>query len=341
MDTIRRSLRRHRSELLEQLESRVLLHGLTIITHGFEPFSTDRPEWITTMGNAIKARTGPSTAIYTLRLEPADHDTVEVTQFSRLSGPSPDSPDSTNAETVLLLDWAAVSGIISRSYSVAYLATVVTPYLLTTFPNIGIDVPLAEGPIQLIGHSRGSPFVSEIARLLGQSGVWVDQLTTLDPVPSPLNDDPAVLIKDNVIFADNYFQKSGDGLIIPNGSSIAGALNVGPLQLGGAYSSVNGGTHNDVHLFYYGTIDTSSNANDGNNDVPNNWYSKNHLDRTMSGFFFLPPGRRLRHAAQAAESPPSSAEQPYAPPSPPPWVPNGPTSPSSRPPSTTSNRAPI
>src|SRR6185436_18576204 len=88
--------------LLENLESRVLLHGLTIITHGYQPISNNRPEWITEMGNAIQARVGPSTAIYTLRLEPLTNTTVQVTDFSRLSGPSPDSSDSDNAETVLL-----------------------------------------------------------------------------------------------------------------------------------------------------------------------------------------------------------------------------------------------
>src|SRR5262249_31789058 len=78
-------------ELLEQLESRVLLQGVTVIIHGYEPFSSARPDWITSMGNAIKARAGPTTAVYTLRLEPTDASTVHVAQFTRLSGPSPDS----------------------------------------------------------------------------------------------------------------------------------------------------------------------------------------------------------------------------------------------------------
>src|SRR5262245_44154014 len=133
MNPAQRTFRASTTQLLEHLESRVLLHGVTVITHGFIPISDDRPEWITEMGNAIKARTDSSTAIYTLRLEPLTNSTVQVTEFSRLSGPSPDSDDSDNAETVLLLDWAAASGVVVDNYSVDYLAGVVTPYFLTTF----------------------------------------------------------------------------------------------------------------------------------------------------------------------------------------------------------------
>ena len=53
-----RKLRRpsRKMEHLEALESRVLLSGLTIITHGAEFLSTARPSWIDYMATAIRAR---------------------------------------------------------------------------------------------------------------------------------------------------------------------------------------------------------------------------------------------------------------------------------------------
>src|ERR1041385_9130903 len=96
--------------LLEPLESRQLLSGLTIITHGAEFLSTARPSWIDTMATAIRSRVGPSTAIYALRMEPSNGNIVAV-GMARLAGPSPTSSDSTNGETILLLDWAAASTV--------------------------------------------------------------------------------------------------------------------------------------------------------------------------------------------------------------------------------------
>jgi hypothetical protein len=280
--TVSRRRHLHQQILLENLESRLLLNGLTIITHGYEPFSNARPSWIDSMGNAIANQAGPGTSVYTLRLEPTNGSTVHVSRFARLSGP--DQAGSSNGEIILLLDWAAVSGIVSQSYSASYLASVVTPYLEEPFPSMGLTAPMAQGSIQMIGHSRGASFISEIAKDLGQAGIWVDQLTTLDPVPGP--SDPAVKLGANIVFADNYYQHSGDGFLVPNGSRIAGAANLGALSLGGAYSILDGSTHNDVHLFYFGTIKTTGSPGDGSASVKTSWYSANHVDRTATGFYY-------------------------------------------------------
>lgn len=268
--------------LIEPLEERTLLTGLTIITHGAEFLSTARPGWLDAMGNAIRSRVGPDTSIYTIRVEPNGSGGVGVTQFSKLSGPGQTS--GSNGESILLLDWAAASdaNILTdvADYSVTAVAAAVIPYLLAAKPSIGIADPLAEGPIQIIGHSRGASLASVLATDLGQDGIWVDQVTTLDPVPVP--PDPSVSLKPNVIFADNYYERNS----LTPGSAVTGAYNVGPLSLGGAYGILDGGQHGDVHLFYDGTINLAANASDGSETVQNSWYAGNHLTRDLTGWYY-------------------------------------------------------
>jgi hypothetical protein len=280
--------------LLETLESRVLLNGLTIITHGYMPFDNSAPAWVAAMGSAIAARDGTGTSTYKLVIAPLDANTVQVTSFTLVSGPGQSA--GSNGEAILLLDWAAASGIVTQHYSTSYIASIVAPYLEQPDPAIGINAPLAEGSIQLIGHSRGASMMAQLANDFGQVGIWVDQLTTLDPVPGPY--DPLVTtIPSNVVFADNYYQNSGDGVLTPNGTPLPGALNIGPLSLGGAYGIVDGTTHSDVHLFYYGTINTANNANDGQATVVPSWYTNNGLPRTSVGFVYTRIAGGARPAA--------------------------------------------
>ncbi len=295
---MRRIRRPARSQVhFEPLEARTLLSGLTIITHGAEFISTARPSWIDTMATAMRNRVGSATAIYALRMEPNSSGAIVATGFSRIAGPAPTT--SSNNETILLLDWAAASGVdllgLSSNYSTAAVATAVLPYLLTANTSIGLTAPLVEGSIQLIGHSRGGSLVSELAKDLGQRGIWVDQVTLLDPVPVP--PDPFVSLKSNVIFADNYWQNSGDGILVPNGTAISGAYNAGPLALGGAYGSFDGKTHGDVHLFYFGTVNTASRASDGSANVVDAWYPNNNLNKNLTGFYYSRLGGGTRPAS--------------------------------------------
>jgi hypothetical protein len=291
---VARAVRHHTSRsLLEQLEERTLLNGLTVIAHGAELFggagSSSRPGWIDSMGQAVAARYGGNTAIYALRVEPNGDNAVKIASFTRLSGAA-NSAAGTSGETVLLLDWAAVSnvGILppKSDYSTTLISNAVLPYLTTAFPNVGINSPLAEGTIQLIGHSRGGSMIAELARGLGNVGIWVDHLTFLDPRPVP-SDPLNISVRSNVIFADNYYQTSGDGLFVPNGVTVSGAVNTGPLKVEG---SGLGHTHNNIILFYQGTVDTSSTANIQSVKVPNSWYADNNVNRETTGFYYAHGG---------------------------------------------------
>ena len=134
-----------------------------------------------------------------------------------------------------------------------------------------LATPLAELPFHLIGHSRGASLVGELAKDLGQYGVWVDEVTTLDPhpvdgvrEPSLLNynfGDAAMTSWQNVTFWDNYWRTEGSTSLDFTGEKVN---NVYDLQLSESVLS-NGGysyEHSDVHLWYHGTVDRRNPASD-------------------------------------------------------------------------------
>ncbi|MCC7145696.1 MAG: LEPR-XLL domain-containing protein [Phycisphaeraceae bacterium] len=271
---------------LEALEPRLLLSGVTLLTHGYQPLSSDRPTWLDAMAAAVVAQAGVDTAVYALRIELNSSNDPFVSSFQLLAGLSPTSSASSNSETVIMLDWADASGVFLSYVSTAVIADLVAPYLLDAVPSAGLSSPLAESPIQLIGHSRGGSLVSELALNLANQGVWVDQMTTLDP--HPVSSDPAVKVWDNVWFADNYYRT--DDFFTP-GQSVNGAHNI---NLTSVSPDVD---HSEVHTFYHGTIDLAASSADGLT-IENAWYGYAHTGpRSSVGFAWS----RLGAAAQPAD----------------------------------------
>ena len=134
--------------------------------------------------------------------------------------------------------------------------------------------------------------MSALAGDLGQHGIWVDQLTTLDPCP--VGPDARVSLGNNIVFADNYYENAlvGD---LPLQGPITGAANNGPysasasqgLSLGGAYGLLAGYQHSDVHLFYQGTINPSTSGYDGSYHVDWSWFPlSGGLDPNTTGFYY-------------------------------------------------------
>ena len=227
------------------------------------------------------------------------HDGGALSVVSKRLGAAPSS--WANADIVVLLDWSDISGALFGGYSrpSAHTGAAVAEKLLAAHLIPDLAAPLAELPLHLVGHSRGASVISEIARGLGQRGVWVDQLTFLDPHPvdgvreplfTPNLGDAPMRVFQNVQFADNYWRSEGNGSFDFTGEAVNGAYN---LQL---TESVMTGTgydyeHSDTHLWYHGTIGQPDDSppfqnSDGGASVGGNWYSTPHPSRGASGYFY-------------------------------------------------------
>ena len=280
---------------LETLESRRLLAGITLLTHGY---NGDVNGWVKTAAADVASRAGGKNAasIYTMSVA-ASGGKLAVTAFGPDSGQKAFTA-TTNAEMVLKLDWSTVSG---GSYTTQAVAAVVASYMLSAH---GSTPALAELSLQLIGHSRGASLVTALSQDFGQAGVWVDQVTDLDPHPvDGVNDffgvsfgDQKMAVYDNVAFADDYWRTDGDA----NNSDFDGESVVGTYQ-GNLNSTVQKNffvsAHAAVTAYYVGTIDTST-TDGGDHPVIPSWYNTSTTPpRTATGFAFSRLGGRSRPAA--------------------------------------------
>jgi len=252
-----------------------MLAGVTLITHGLET-APGRPAWLDTMKDAIVARAGAQTAVYVLKVEPAGNNAPQVTQFELVSGVGPTTATSPGADAVVLLDWSASAGFSPLTGTIA-VASVVAPYFTRVDVDQGLPLPLATLPIHLIGHSRGASLVAGLAKNLGQSGIWVDNLTLIDPVPAAFIDAP-VDVPTNVAFASNYFQNS----LPPSGTATNGAHNI---DLTGIVTN-----HIQMTAYYHGTIDTNAGTDGQGLPISSNWYNHTNTGPRQSvGFAWSRP----------------------------------------------------
>ncbi len=273
--------------------------GVTLMTHGF---NSDVEGWIIPMAQRIAGRSDfPGTDLTCYEITIDGSDGAYTTAVQRIDGPAP--VDSDTGEIVIKLDWGAISTAGGTSSTDVAEVAAAALFSTTLIAENG-GRPLVELPIDLAGHSRGASVVSEIARLLGEQGVWVDHLTLWDPVPVAEFGDAAVKVWETVLFADNYYQQLGE-LFIPQGDPVAGAYNRKLLSLPGGYEFLSGGGHSDVHLWYHGTVETGTPATDTQETITaserSSWWTAAESSGSTAGFHYsrLGGGDRLSEAEPA------------------------------------------
>lgn len=263
--------------------------GVTVVTHGFNGNITD---WVIPMLERVPGHPGfrgTNFSCYSLTIRENSSGNL-VASRTLLGGTTPLNTDS--GEILIKLDWSSLAGIFGASSTAVASAAASALMSATLFPELE-GRPLVELPLHLVGHSRGGSVISEMARLLGAQGIWVDQLTLLDPHPVTEFGDAAVRVWQNILFAESYWQMNPN-FSCPNGASASGAYNRFLTNLGGGYDC----PHSDVHLWYLGTIDHGTPT--GNNDEVitqaerATWWTPAEAAGMQAGFLYSRIGRGNR-----------------------------------------------
>ncbi len=244
--------------------------GVTIITHGWNP-SGGEPGWIQPMAEAIIERSGGNGHIANITVAGSlGNLTATCTNWDF------DFSSTDYCEIVVIVNWTAVANHLTTRIPAQDVAAVVAPKI---YESQNGKPALAELPIHLIGHSRGGGLIFQIAKLLGQQGIEVEQVTSLDPHPltsadpqsTPQTIDASIVLFENILFVDSYYQN----IEFPTGQYLTNAYNRLWTSLPGGYHNESGYTYNilgtdynfsdhlNIILAYHGTIDLATPVNNG------------------------------------------------------------------------------
>ncbi|CAN5652417.1 hypothetical protein BH09PLA1_BH09PLA1_25450 [soil metagenome] len=265
---------------LEPLECRVLFAGVTLITHGW---NGRLQGFVNTAAADITARLGgPShVAQYTMDIQPTSQGYLYIASVTHKDGTATASSADTG-EIILIVDWRSVDK--NSFYSAGYVASTVTDFM----KNETLDgVRLAELPLHEMALSRGTALLDEVAKSLGNSGGWVDQITYLDARPIGIMGDAPPIVYDNVAFADNYWRTDGNPAnVSSNGQHIDGAYNL-YAQFINDHHDGYGLVHLAPAAYYNGTINFNSNDG-GEGPIYDDWYGNTPQKppRDKSGFYY-------------------------------------------------------
>jgi len=258
--------------------------GVTIITHGYGFWSnkTNTNGWVSKMADAIAQQAGgkDEVAQYTMRIcgNIVDGFPPYIESFELDPG-SKDISQMCSAAIIIKVDWSDLDSGACTDFDWTMTSTKVIGDLVWQglhYVNLPGNNPYVELPIHLIGHSRGASVMSQVASVLAAEGIWVDQLTTLDPHPVCV--DQMVKTWENIRFADNYWQSRG----FPDGSSIYGSHDVSLTDI------VD--NHSLIHTYYHGTIDQQAKNDGDDGQIIPDWYDEimtpKRTARDKSGFKF-------------------------------------------------------
>jgi Ca2+-binding RTX toxin-like protein len=230
--------------LVENLESRRLLSGVTLITHGQGGSAGGE---VAATADRIAVRAGGA-AQYVMTVVRDGVAGARVASFVK-DDDSPSIEEVSTGEMIIKLDYGDVNTLPT-----SVPASVVAEYLIANRH--------VEQQIHLAGPSRGGSLVSNLATSLGERGVWVEHVTYIDPVPAdsvvPLPGIPIdgpMRVTDNVIFADNYWRSDDNVLTGFDGQHVDGA------HQGNLNSTVQVDNDGDPHVgagaYYIATINPS------------------------------------------------------------------------------------
>lgn len=270
--------------------------GVTIITHGWNP-SGGEPGWIQPMAEAIIERSGGNGHIANITV------TGSLGNLSAsCSNWDFDFSGTNYCEIVVIVNWTAVANHLTTRVPAQDIAAVVVPKI---YESQNGKSPLAELPIHLIGHSRGGGLIFQMAKLLGEQGIEVEQLTSLDPHPltsadpqsTPQTIDAAIQLFENILFVDSYYQN----IEFPTGQYLTNAYNRLWTSLPGGYHNESGYTYNilgtnynfsdhlNIILAYHGTIDLATPVNNGEatmNTTERAWFNTFENSGENTGFIY-------------------------------------------------------
>ena len=298
--------------------------NVTIITHGFNSknFGYNTNSWIWKMAFTIgdyEKRTveygkNDDKTFYLVGFD--ENDSFKIKSKLVLGKSIRENP---SGDIIVVLDWnpysgdtSWIAGGTSGIRSTIPVSKLVADFLVTDGSFKEINGPITQFPIHLIGHSRGGSLVCEIGKRLGEFGIYVHHITTLDPHPLDndgfggifesfvtfgITDGTAKQgILKNVIFADNYYQLNN--ISLPNGTEVFGAANRNvssetkiPLRSGAD-------EHGLVHAWYYATTHDNYPFNYGKVDLFQDerakWFTQEEQKGKTAGYIYsFRAGQRL------------------------------------------------
>jgi hypothetical protein len=264
---------------LELLEPRRLLSGVTLITHG-QGGSAGGAVALT--ADLVAQRAGGASQ-YVMKVAEEGRG-VKVVSFRRDAG-SPTVESVPTGERIIKLDWSDVK-------------LLPTPLIASAVADYMVDARLVEQQLHLAGPSRGASVISNLAAALGRRGVWIDQVTYIDPVPvnvpipglGDLVDGP-MRVTENVLFADNYWRSDGNILTGFDGQPVDGAYNV---ELRVVERDNFGDPHVGAGAYYIATVDPNEPI------VPpakSSWFRGSSPARDRTGYRFSRIGGGARPTA--------------------------------------------